>query len=114
MGGAGGGDGLERGGAGVEVGRCGGDALALGQRLRGRRYEPRRLEDAHVAVWFGVLAFRVEAKVLGERMQECALVRRHRLEPEALLLGRVGEDAELPLLLLRKSGFVAEELQSGV
>ena len=113
MGGVGG-DGFEGGGAGVEGGRCRGDAQALRQRLCWGGHEPRRLEDTHVAVWFGVLAFRVEAEVLGEGMQKCALVGRHGLEPEALLLGRVGEDAELALLLLCKAEFFAEELQSGV
>jgi hypothetical protein len=67
-----------------------------------------------MAVWFWVLAFRVESKVLGKGVQKGALMGLHGLEAEAFLLWCRGEDAELALLFLGPFDILAEPLESEI
>lgn len=111
---AGGGLGSDGGNSGAEFSRLVGHLEALPQGLLGGGHEPRRLEDADVAMRSGVLALRVKAKVFGEGVEERTLVRWHRLEPDALFLGGSSEHAKLALLRLSPADILSEEFERSV
>lgn len=62
-------------------------------------------------MWLRILTFRVEAKVLRQRVQKFTLACLHRFEPQALLLFVSRKDTEFSLLSLAELGVISEEFK---
>lgn len=62
---------------------------------------------------FRILAFGIETKILGKRVQKLSLSGIHRLESQPLLFLVSGKYTELPLIYLAKFSALLIDFQSG-